>query len=268
MVTGKAGTAKKTGTAKVRSEQIDDDDGLGIDDDDDGLSLHEAVDRFRLARVKGLESWESVRRACAVGRIRNKKLGRKGYKGRPTYRIKASEIERIIAVYAEEDDGSVHKKLIDFYRADELHNPILAVANGLSKSIDEASRVYRLFKQHAGQIAAFDAREKQRTWEAEQSAQAAKEKPCETCSRTYFVALRDSATLVAVVTGHAPSLQAAQFERHEHALIVEHAAHWRCTECGLWRTGAPASEMRATLAAALNKKDDEDGSDAITLDTD
>jgi hypothetical protein len=219
--------------------------------DDELLSLNETIARLVPHRIAGLTCRELIRRAIVDKRI----TAIKGKPPKEGWLIRRSEIDGIIAREANtvETEVGVHKKLFEFYSADPLHNPVLAVREGLLKSADEAARVYRLFKKHQQSIAAFDARKKQQDWQAEQTANAANEPPCESCGRVYFIARQDSAEVVSRVTGRTADFhRGAQFEFPELKALDTYREEGLCPRCSMWKPNAPVVIMQRTLSLATS----------------
>lgn len=221
------------------------------------LTLEETTARFKFHKIKGLMSQESVRRAIVGKRI---PATRAKWPGRG-FRIKETEVESIINKLkpeAEKAEQGIHKQLYDFFGADPLHTPVLAVLQGIVKSADEAERIYRLFKKHQPTLQAYKARQAQLEWEAKQVEADKREPPCESCKRTRFQARRESANVVAEVTRRPldPWLHTGtQFEERETESLLVFREQWLCPSCRMWALGAPVSEMRSVLDAQRSMKD-------------
>lgn len=220
------------------------------------LTLNETVARFKLHSIKGLTCRESVRQAIVAGRIPHTvaKWPDRGF------RIKESDVESVIKKLKPEVERAaqgIHKQLYDFFSADPLHTPVLAVVQGISTSADETERIYRLFKKHQPTIQAYKARQAHAEWETKQTEAAKQEPPCESCKRTRFQARQESANVVAEVTRRPldPWLHTGtQFEGRETGLLLAFREQWLCPVCCLWLLSAPISEMRALLDAQHSKE--------------
>ena len=231
---------------------------LGVSKDDVAglLTLEETVARFKLHNIKGLTCRESVRQAIVGGRIPYTvaKWPDRGF------RIKESDVESLINKLKPEVEKTaqgIHKRLYDFFSADSLHTPVLAVQQGISTSADETERIYRLFKKHQPTIQAYKARQAHAEWTTKQTEAAKQETPCESCKRTRFQARQESANVVAEVTRRPidPWLRAGtQFEDRETASLLTFREKWLCSLCNMWGLSAPIAEMRAALDAQHSKE--------------
>jgi len=226
-------------------------------DIDEGLlTIEEATAQFKLHNIKGLTCLESVRRAIVGKRI---SATRAQWPARG-FRIKKSEVESLIKKLKPEVEKAaqgIHKQLYDFFAADPLHTPVLAVLQGISTSADETERIYRLFKRHQPTLQAYKARQAHLEWENKQTEAAKQEPPCEGCKRTHFQARHESANVVTQVTRRPldPWLHAGtQFDEWEIAALIDFREKWQCSSCFMWLLGAPVSKMKELLDAQRPKE--------------
>jgi hypothetical protein len=232
----------RTGKPRLRLEKEEEGD----------HSIEEAVVVFRRHNVPGLTTNESVRRALKSGRIPSKRIKAKA----APYRISLKTIDSILEKHTQQTkeaaENAPHKRLLEHFAANPLHTPVSAVLEGIVKSIHEARIVYQMFKKHQPEVRALDAFKKYADWETKQLEIAKQEPPCVTCNRAYFNARRESANVIAAVTGRLldPWLhKGTQFEPLENETLVDYREKWLCSACHMWNVAAPIDEMKMTLAS-------------------